>query len=47
MKTVELKYLPGDECYIRGQDRTCYIENVSITEQGIFYFWYNCDAGVD
>lgn len=47
MKTVVLKYLPGDECYVRGQDRTCYIESVNITEQGIAYIWCNYDHGVD
>lgn len=47
MKTVELKYTPGDECYVRGEDRTCYIESVSITEQGISYIWCNYDYGVD
>ena len=50
MKTVELKYLPGDECYIHGQYRTCYIESVSITKNDkgnteITYMWYNLDAG--
>jgi hypothetical protein len=47
MKTVELKYLPGDECYVRGQYRTCYIESIHITEQGIMYIWCNYDYGVD
>ena len=52
MKTVELTYLPGDECYIRGQDRTCYIENVSVRKDrsgnlDITYEWYNLDVGVD
>ena len=52
MKTVELKYLPGDECYIRGEDRTCFIENVSIRKDhhgnlDITYEWYNLDVGVD
>ena len=56
MKKVELAYLPGDEVYIRGQDRTCYIENVSIRKidkaDGTFalettYEWYNLDVGVD
>ena len=47
MKTVELKYMPGDECYVRGQDRTCYIESINITEQGIMYIWCNYDYGVD
>ena len=47
MKTVELKYLPGDEVYIRGQDRTYYIESIHITERGIMYCWCNYDYGVD
>ena len=52
MKTVKLKYLPGDECYVRGQNRTCYIETVDITkaEDGsleIGYSWYNLDVGVE
>jgi hypothetical protein len=50
--TVEFKYLPGDECYIRGQDRTCYIESINITkDQGgslvVDYIWYNLDVGPD
>lgn len=56
MKTVELKYLPGDEVYVRGQDRTCFIENVSIRKidkadstftREVTYEWYNLDVGVD
>ena len=47
MKTVELKYMPGDECYIRGQDRTCYIESIHITSDGIDYVWCNYYYGVD
>ena len=48
MKTVELKYMPGDECYIRGQDRACYIESIHITQHdGIDYIWCNYDYGVD
>ena len=47
MKTVEFKYMPGDECFVRGQDRTCYIESINITEQGVTYFWCNYDYGVD
>jgi hypothetical protein len=47
MKTVALKYMPGDECYVRGEDRTCYIESIHITEQGIMYCWCNYDYGVD
>ena len=53
MKTVLLRYIPGDEVYIKGQDRTCYIENVSIRKNDrtrtldITYEWYNLDVGVD
>ena len=56
MKKLELAYLPGDEVYVRGQDRTCFIENVSIRKtdkaDGTFtrevtYEWYNLDVGVD
>jgi hypothetical protein len=52
LKTVELKYLPGDECYVRGQYRTCYIDNINISKDGkgnldIIYEWYNLDVGVD
>lgn len=56
MKTIELSYLPGDEVFVKGQYRTCYIENVSIRKidkaDGTFtrevtYEWYNLDVGVD
>ena len=56
MKKLELAYLPGDEVYIRGQDRTCFSENVNIRKidkaDGTFtrevtYEWYNLDVGVD
>ena len=52
MKTVDLKYMPGDECYIRGEDRTCYIENISIRRDSngnldITYEWCNYEYGVD
>ncbi len=56
MKTIELSYLPGVEVYIKGQDRTCYIENVSIRKidkadgtftREVIYEWYNLDVGVD
>ena len=47
MKTVELKYMPGDECWIRGQSRACYIDEITITEYGIGYNWVNYDYGVD
>ena len=56
MKKLELRYLPGDEVYVRGQDRTCFIENVNIRKidkadgtftREITYEWYNLDVGVD
>ena len=47
MKTVEVKYVPGDECYVRGQYRTCYIESVVFDDQGTTYNWVNYDYGVD
>jgi hypothetical protein len=56
MKKLELAYLPGDEVYVRGQDRTCFIENVSIRKidkavgtftREVTYEWYNLDVGVD
>lgn len=47
MKTVELRYMPGDTCYVRGQYRTCYIENIILDEQGVTYNWCNYDYGVD
>ena len=56
MKKLELAYLPGDEVYVRGQDRTCFIENVNIRKidkaDGTFtievtYEWYNLDVGID
>jgi hypothetical protein len=47
MKTVELKYLPGDTCWVEGQYRQCIIEDVIISKDGIVYNWYNLDVGVD
>ena len=47
MKTVELKYMPGDKCFVRGEYRTCYIEKVEITDEGVNYYWYQLDEGVD
>ena len=47
MKTVELKYMPGDECWVRGQFRACYIESISLDEQGVTYNWVNYEHGVD
>ena len=47
MKTVELKYMPGDECWVRGQYRACYIDSVVLDETGVTYNWANYDYGVD
>lgn len=47
MKTVEVKYMPGDACWVRGQYRECIIENVVIEKDGITYNWYNLDVGYD
>jgi hypothetical protein len=47
MNTVELKYMPGDACWVRGQYRACYIENIVLDEQGVTYNWVNYDYGVD
>ena len=47
MKTVELKYMPGDECWVRGQYRVCCIDSVVLDETGVTYNWANYDYGVD
>lgn len=48
MQTVELKYLPGDTCWVEGQYRECIIERVIIEEHNeVTYEWYNVDRGVD
>lgn len=47
MKTIELSYLPGDTCWVKGQYRECIIDEVIISENGITYNWYNLDVGVD
>lgn len=47
MKTVSLQYMPGDECWVRGQFRICFIESIILDEQGITYNWCNYDYGVD
>lgn len=52
MKTIELNYLPGDQVWIKGQYRVCYIDQVIIdkTNNGNIettYTWYNLDVGVD
>lgn len=47
MKTVEVKYVPGNTCWVRGQSRECIIENVVLEKDDITYNWYNLDVGVD
>ena len=52
MKNIDLNYLPGDELWIRGQDRVCIIENVILNKVGnatihVTYEWYNLDVGPD
>ena len=47
MKTVEVKYMPGDTCWVRGQHRECIIESVVVDENDITYNWYNLDVGYD
>ena len=47
MKTIELDFMPGDTCYVRGQYRECIIENIIIEKDDITYNWYNLDIGVD
>jgi hypothetical protein len=47
MKTVEVKYMPGDTCWVRGQYRECIIENVVLEKDDITYNWYNLDVGYD
>lgn len=52
MKIVELRYLPGDEVWVKGETRVCYIDQVILNKEhngDIFttYTWYNLDIGVD
>ena len=47
MKTVEVKHMPGDTCWVKGQYRECIIENVVLEKDGITYNWYNLDVGYD
>lgn len=47
MKTVEVNYMPGDTCWVRGQYRECIIENVVLEKDDITYNWYNLDIGYD
>jgi hypothetical protein len=47
MKTVELEYIPGDVCWVRGQYRECIIESVVLEKDDITYNWYNLDVGYD
>ena len=52
MVSIDLKYIPGDEVWIKGQYRVCYIDQV-ILEKGNrgkiepTYTWYNLEYGVD
>lgn len=47
MKTVELKYYPGDKCWVKGQHRECIIEEVTLSKSDVTYTWYNLDVGYD
>ena len=47
MKTIELNFLPGDKCWVRGQRFECIIEDVIIGQDDITYNWYNLDIGYD
>lgn len=47
MKTIEVKYLPGDICWVKGQMRPCIIEDIIVNEQNTTYNWYNLDVGYD
>ena len=47
MKTVELNFLPGDKCWVRGQRFECIIEDVIIGKEDVTYNWYNLDIGYD
>lgn len=47
MKTVEVKYMPGDTCWVRGQYKECIIEEVTLSADNIMYTWYNLDVGYD
>lgn len=51
-KNVDIRYLPGDSVWISGQDRICYIDNVSIRKDDsgkfeVTYEWCNFDHGHD
>ena len=47
MKTIEVKYMPGDTCWVKGQYRECIIASVVLEKDGITYNWYNLDVGYD
>lgn len=47
MKQLEIVFMPGDECWVRGQYRVCIIEDIIISKDTITYNWYNLDVGVD
>ena len=51
-KQVELKYFPGDKCWVYGQNSVCHIDDVRI-ERGsdkklsITYTWHNLDESYE
>lgn len=47
MKQVKLEFLPGNECWVRGEYRPCYITRVVLEEDEVTYEWANYDRGVD
>lgn len=52
MKTVELHFLPGDKCWVRGQRFECIIEDIILGSEPngdltVTYNWYNLDIGYD
>lgn len=47
MKTVELKYLPGDACYIKGHNKACYIDSIFIDTDEVTYNWYSLTVDYD
>jgi hypothetical protein len=52
MKALDFHYMPGDLCWVRGENRVCYIENITIErgehgELEATYTWYNLEYGVD
>lgn len=52
MKNFELNYLPGDEVWVKGQNRVSIIDQVILgktdkDEIDVLYTWYNLDHGPD